>query len=93
MHRDIVTSLPAGAENLGATETCAIQGMYDAVAKRYISVQGHPEFTEEIVREILDVRRELGIFSEEQYEEMIGRVGKDHDGLLIARAFLKFVAE
>jgi GMP synthase-like glutamine amidotransferase len=92
MHRDIVVSLPDGAENLGATETCKIQGMVD-VKGRYISVQGHPEFTEEIVTEILGVRKQLGVFGEEQYAEMMSRVGNKHDGVSIAEAFLRFVEE
>jgi len=62
MHRDIVTALPEGAENLGSTEKCEIQGLY--APGRYISVQGHPEFTEDIVREILLARGDSGVFYE-----------------------------
>ncbi|KAA8904982.1 class I glutamine amidotransferase-like protein [Sphaerosporella brunnea] len=92
MHRDIVTSLPEDAENLGATDKCAIQGMYSET-RGFITVQGHPEFTPKIVDEILRARRKAGIFSEEQFEDMISRLENAHDGVLVANAFLKFVKE
>jgi len=91
MHRDIVTAVPEGAENLGATEKCEVQGLY--APGRYISVQGHPEFTEEIVREILLTRREIGIFTGEELGEYLSRVGLEHDGVAVAKAFLKFIKE
>ncbi|KAG0652502.1 glutamine amidotransferase [Hyphodiscus hymeniophilus] len=46
MHRDIVYNYPDGVESLAYTEKCAVQGMY--IPKRVITVQGHPEFNEEI---------------------------------------------
>lgn len=91
MHRDIVVELPAGTENLGATAACEVQGMY--TPKRLITVQGHPEFTGEIVREILETRKGAGIFTEEMFQEMISRVDDKHDGLTVARAFLGFLKE
>jgi hypothetical protein len=105
MHRDVVLApLPDGAENLGSTDKCAVQGMISrsssspspssaAAAAQYISVQGHPEFTEEIVAEILTVRREAGIFTEDEFTDMMARSGKRQDGLVVAMAFLRFVAE
>ncbi|TVY46928.1 putative glutamine amidotransferase-like protein [Lachnellula occidentalis] len=91
MHRDIVYEYPEGVEELAYTEKCAVQGMY--VAKRLITVQGHPEFNEEIVREILDARHTLGIFDAATYQEMMGRVDKYQDGLVVAQAFLRFLLE
>ena len=91
MHRDIVTALPAGAVNLGVSERCEIQGMYDEEKGRYISVQGHPEFTPEIVAEILTVRRDAGIFTMEEWEDMMARVKNKHDGTEVAAVFLRFL--
>jgi len=91
MHRDIVTALPEGAENLGSTEKCEIQGLY--APGRYISVQGHPEFTEDIVREILLARGDSGVFTRDELEEYLSRVGLEHDGVVVAKAFLKFIKE
>lgn len=89
MHKDIVSILPHGANNLGSTEKCEIQGMYEP--GRYISVQGHPEFTSEIVREILTLRQSTGIFTDEEFKDMIGRVEDEHDGVLVAKGFLLFI--
>ncbi|CAI4210773.1 unnamed protein product [Parascedosporium putredinis] len=50
MHRDQVCTFPSDAVPLGSTDICAVQAMY--APRRYFSVQGHPEFTEDIVREI-----------------------------------------
>jgi GMP synthase-like glutamine amidotransferase len=91
MHKDIVTAVPEGAENLGATERCEIQGLY--APGRYISVQGHPEFTEDIVREILLARGHAGIFTGDELEDYLSRVGLEHDGVVVAKAFLKFIKE
>lgn len=91
MHRDIVYEYPEGVEQLAYTEKCAVQGMY--LAKRLITVQGHPEFNEEIMREILASRHKLGIFDVDSYDESIGRVDKYHDGVVVAKAFLTFVLE
>lgn len=91
MHRDIVTAVPEGAVNLGSTNRCSIQGMF--FPKRFISVQGHPEFTSDIVSEILEARHTVGIFTDEEFKDMIGRVGKEHDGVIVAKAFLKFALE
>ncbi|TGZ82353.1 glutamine amidotransferas-like protein class-I [Ascodesmis nigricans] len=91
MHRDIVTAVPKGAVNIGATDRCSIQGLYSP--GKFISVQGHPEFTDEIVTEILTSRHDLGVFTDEEYGDMMGRVENEHDGVVIAKAFLRFVVE
>lgn len=89
MHRDAVFSYPAGAIPLAETDVCPVQGML--IPGKVITVQGHPEFTEGIVREILEARHAIAIFSDEVYESGIDRVANDHDGVAIARAFIKFM--
>lgn len=91
MHRDAVFSYPDGVERLAYTAGCDVQGMY--IAKKLITVQGHPEFTEEIVREIVTARHESGIFNDEAFEDAIERVDKYQDGPVVAVAFLKFLIE
>lgn len=91
MHRDIVYNYPDGVEALAYTEKCEIQGMY--VPQRLITVQGHPEFTEEIVRELLIARHTQGIFDDETFKDSMGRVDKYHDGVVVSKAFLKFLLE
>ncbi|KAI1101825.1 class I glutamine amidotransferase-like protein [Jackrogersella minutella] len=91
MHRDIVYNLPPGAVELARTSPCPIQAIY--VPRVVITVQGHPEFTGEMVQEILEMRRYGGILTEEVYEDGMRRVNNKHDGVVVARAFLRFLHE
>jgi GMP synthase-like glutamine amidotransferase len=91
MHRDAVFEYPSGVEELAYTAGCEVQGMY--IAKRLITVQGHPEFNEEIVRELLTARHKLGIFDDETFSDAMSRVDKYQDGVVVAQAFLKFLLE
>ncbi len=91
MHRDVVFEYPEGVEKLAFTEKCPVQGMY--VSKKLISVQGHPEFNEEIVRELLEARHASGTFDDAMFEDACGRVGNQQDGVVVAAAFLKFLLE
>jgi len=61
--------------------------------RRLITVQGHPEFTDEIVSEILDARSKAGIFTEDEYRDAMNRVRNQHDGIAVGVAFLKFLLE
>lgn len=60
---------------------------------RLITVQGHPEFTEEIVRELLEARHSQGVFDDVLYGSGMERVGNGHDGVVVAGAFLRFLLE
>lgn len=91
MHRDIVYTLPPNTVCLGSTARCEVQGMYSP--RRFITVQGHPEFTGEIVSEILQLRRQTGVFPEDVYEGAMSAVDNEHDGVALGRTFIKFFAE
>lgn len=91
MHRDIVDEFPKGSIPLGSNEICEVQGFYSP--GRYLTVQGHPEFTNEIISEILFNRHTVGIFTDEVYNEAMKRAPLPHDGVAIAKAFLKFYRE
>jgi GMP synthase-like glutamine amidotransferase len=91
MHADAVLTVPEGAELLGSNDSCAIQGLYSP--GRYLTVQGHPEFTDEIITEILTNRHKVGIFPDDVFEEAIARAPIHHDGIAIGKAFLKFLHE
>jgi len=91
MHCDAVFEYPSGVEELAYTKGCKVQGMY--IAKRLITVQGHPEFDEEIVRELLEARHELGIFDDDTFADAVSRVDKYQDGIVVAQAFLRFLLE
>lgn len=87
----MVYNYPSGVEDLAYTQKCPVHGMY--IAKRLITVQGHPEFDEEMVRELLDSRHKLGVFDDEVYRDAIGRVDKYQDGVVVSKAFLRFLLE
>ncbi len=89
MHRDAVFSYPPDTIPLGKTDVCAVQGML--LPGRAVTVQGHPEFTEGIVREILEMRHDSGVLTDDIYESAIDRVANEHDGVAIAKAFLRFM--
>ena len=91
MHRDIVYSYPEGVEQLGSSPVCSVQGMYQK--GRLITVQGHPEFDEEIVTEILRSRHAMGIFSDEEFEKFMQKAARPHDGVVVAGAFLEFLLD
>jgi GMP synthase-like glutamine amidotransferase len=89
MHRDIVFSNPEGAQNLGENDVCATQGFL--LPGRAITVQGHPEFTGEITTEILELRHDTNVLTDEVYSSGVDRANNDHDGVKIAQAFLRFM--
>jgi GMP synthase-like glutamine amidotransferase len=91
MHRDIVFYYPPGVEELGSNAVCKVQGMY--VPRRLITVQGHPEFNEEIMVEILESRHRKGIFDDETFRSALKRVVEPHDGLVVSKAFLRFLLD
>ncbi|KAI1181447.1 putative class I glutamine amidotransferase [Nemania serpens] len=91
MHRDAVLSFPPGVHQLARTDVCANQAMY--VPGRLISVQGHPEFTEEMVRELLNMRKYGGIIGDDVYQDGMDRVADKQDGVAVAQAFLRFLHE
>ncbi|OQO09587.1 hypothetical protein B0A48_04989 [Cryoendolithus antarcticus] len=91
MHRDIVYEFPKGVESLGHSPRCDVQGMY--IKHRLITVQGHPEFTGDIVAELLDSRHERGIFDDAMYEDGMKRVRQPHDGIAVGAAFIRFLLE
>ncbi|KAF2838861.1 class I glutamine amidotransferase-like protein [Patellaria atrata CBS 101060] len=91
MHKDIVYGFADGVEQLGFTEKCENQGMYKK--GKLITVQGHPEFDEQIIREIVESRHNSGIFTDEWYKECLGHAADKHDGVVVAQAFLRFLLE
>lgn len=91
MHKDIVYDIPAGVKQLAHSPRCTNQGMY--AKGRLLTVQGHPEFTEEIVTELLEARHASGVFDDKMYGEGMDRVGNRHDGTAVGKAFVKLVLE
>jgi hypothetical protein len=57
-----------------------------------ISVQGHPEYTEEMVRGIMGWFEENSILSDDILSESLRRVGGRDDGVEVAKTFLRFLS-
>lgn len=94
-HRDILATMPALENekifNLGTSPKCDLHGLY--VSKRFITIQGHPEYNEEVVREVLEVRHDQDILDDETYEDGMRRVALPQDGPVVGAAFVKFLIE
>lgn len=97
MHRDILVD-NAGTlgplqdlEPLASTSHTENQSMYQA--QRIITIQGHPEFNQEIINEILEKRRRQNLYSQEAFENAMERSGNVQEGLVVGRAFLRFLVE
>lgn len=91
MHSCVVFDYPNEVEQLAYSPRCEVQGMY--IKNRLITVQGHPEFTKDIVTELLESRHASGVFDDTMYEDGIKRVGDKHDGVLVGKAFIKFLLD
>lgn len=91
MHQDIVFDYPPNVIPLGSSPLCAVQGMYSP--GKFISVQGHPEFSEFIVTEVIKMRTKTGLFTEEQSTDALQRAGKEHDGVAIGKVLLDFLLD
>ncbi|KXH43066.1 glutamine amidotransferase class-I [Colletotrichum simmondsii] len=90
-HRDAVLDLPSGVTLLAHTKQCPIQALY--VPRRFITVQGHPEFSPFMMSEMLQIRHQAGIIPEEPFKDAMARYSDAHDGVLIGRSFLRFLRE
>ncbi|KAK1836817.1 class I glutamine amidotransferase-like protein [Podospora conica] len=89
MHRDQALGVPPGATLLASTPACPNHGFI--VPGRVITVQGHPEFTEDMMGEILETRRGAGLFDDGLFRDGMARRGEEHDGVVMARVFLEFL--
>ncbi|ANB11157.1 putative amidotransferase [Sugiyamaella lignohabitans] len=91
MHRDIVPDLPINTELLFSNDICYNQGFYrkDSI----LTVQGHPEFNEDIINKIVDVRADTGVISPELANDARNRSGDRNDGPGLAKVMVKFITE
>lgn len=96
MHRDHVPNVPSEIYPLGSTEVAANQGMVKFVSEpsknpkdiSILTVQGHPEFTKEILRKIVDVRASSGVITQDLAVDAIRRNEWRNDGVdVIAKVF------
>ncbi|KPM36025.1 hypothetical protein AK830_g10538 [Neonectria ditissima] len=84
VHQDAVIQTPPGVEAIGYSAQCGIQIAYQR--GRVLSFQGHPEFDVFITTHEISERYSKESFDKTMYSDALSRVGRPHDGLLIAVA-------
>jgi hypothetical protein len=89
MHRDIVTIPPPEAVSIGRNKCTEHQVL--EIPGRMLSVQGHPEFNDHVVKVLLDGRFEKGLFGQEVYDDALACVTEPHDGIPVGLGILNFV--
>ncbi|KAJ3172785.1 hypothetical protein HK101_011133 [Irineochytrium annulatum] len=89
MHKDHVTVMPPQFENLLSSPISVNQAM--RYQDRILTIQAHPEFTEEIVREIVRLRTDAGVFSPAFASDVYSSLNRENDGKWFARVAIDFV--
>lgn len=87
-HRDQVTRLPAGAQLLASSDFCPNAAF--SLEGRVLCFQGHPEFTHDFSRALLQIRQ--GIYTPEFYARCMESLQQAHDGQQVGHWMLEFVA-
>jgi GMP synthase-like glutamine amidotransferase len=72
----------------GSSEHTKVQGLY--IQKRLFTTQGHMEFDDRMVHRQLELRVESGSLSKVDANEAAERATWEHDGLVVAKAVLRF---
>lgn len=72
----------------GTSDHTGVQGCY--LKKRLFTTQGHMEFDETMVKRQLDMRVKAGTLEEKNANEATERADWMHDGLLVAKAVIRF---
>ncbi|KAB8237216.1 Aldehyde/histidinol dehydrogenase [Aspergillus alliaceus] len=83
MHRDIAYEVPQGCVNLGSSPRCDVQGLY--IPRRLLTLQGHPEYDEFVMTELIQMRHGQGIFDDKLAKDGLSRAGRQHDGMAIGK--------
>jgi len=85
-HQDQVTQLPEGATLLASSDFCP-NAAY-CIDKQVLCFQGHPEFTHDYSRDLLNLRREA--LGEANYQKGIDSLAKEQQGSQIAEWMVRF---
>ncbi|KAG0235240.1 class I glutamine amidotransferase-like protein [Mortierella sp. GBAus27b] len=92
LHQDIVHDVPEGFTLLATTAHTTNQSMISNDNK-VVSVQGHPEFTGEIMKKYIEFRTANGTFSKELSEASSKVVDEPLDRAKVAARILQFARE
>ena len=86
-HRDQVPRLPAGAQLLASSDFCPNAAFI--LDGRVLCFQGHPEFTHDFSRSLLQIRQ--GVYTPEFYARCLDSLQQGHDGETVGSWMLEFV--
>jgi len=88
VHQDQVVRLPPGAELLGGNIFCP--NLFFTIEDRVLGIQGHPEFTIDMMRTILEVRKDF--FGQQVYEKALSSLDSgEPDNQLFAQWIINFL--
>jgi len=85
-HKDQVTTLPAGAELLATSEFCP-NAMY-TIGDHILTFQGHPEFSNDYSRALMEMRRE--IIGESKLKAGLASLAGEPDNNLVSMWIVNF---
>ena len=97
VHRDHVTSLPPNFSLLGNTVDCAIQGMTSPSTAtsladvQILTLQGHPEFSPDIVTALINMREEKGIITKDLADKSRQYAALHDEGLRAGATILQLM--
>lgn len=81
--------MPDDVLNLGSTPACAVQGMYQP--GKFVTLQGHPEFDERIMHEIIESKFANSDIDETTFHEATKRASTNNEGPIVGRIFERFL--
>lgn len=87
MHQDQVTKLPPSAEVLASDEFCPIAAF--KINDQVLCLQGHPEFTPEVIDSIIDFRRDQ--IGEDTSAKGQASLSTPHEGIAVGKWFRTFL--
>lgn len=90
VHRDIVVSLPKDADLLASSPLTKVQ-VY-RIGTKVLCIQGHPEFFNDIVSELIEIRHEKGILNKEvatSARESLGNLPNRSSWVELIKMFFK----
>lgn len=88
-HQDQVTRLPQQAVRVAGNEFC-VNAAY-VLGQQVLCFQGHPEFTHDFSRSLLQLRR--AIYTPEFFAKCLASLEQEHDGHKVGGWMVSFIAQ
>jgi GMP synthase-like glutamine amidotransferase len=90
VHQDVVFEPPQGLTIIGSTEKTRVQGLY--ARGKILTLQGHPEFADEIVETITNNLYNEGLITKDLFKDSLSSLSlKKNHGTEIGKIIAKFI--